>query len=53
MSRTNPRVLVADKFDAEGIEGLKAMGCEVHVDADLAQTPLPRRWQQAGPMSSR
>lgn len=35
------RVLVADKFDAEGIEGLKALGCEVHVDADLGPETLP------------
>lgn len=41
MSGTNLRVLVADKFDNEGIDGLKAMGCEVHVDADLGPDTLP------------
>ncbi len=37
----NIRVLVADKFDAQGIEGLEALGCTVHVDADLGPEALP------------
>ena len=38
---TKPRVLVADKFDAEGIEGLKALGCDVQIDADLGPDTMP------------
>ncbi len=34
-------VLVADKFDREAIEGLEALGCTVHVDADLGPETLP------------
>lgn len=42
MGNTDPiRVLVADKFDAQGIEGLEALGCAVHVDADLGPETLP------------
>lgn len=37
----HPRVLVADQFDDEGIEGLKELGCVVHVDADLNPETLP------------
>lgn len=36
-----PCVLVADKFDAEGIEGLEALGCTVSVDADLGPETIP------------
>ncbi|MEX0876824.1 MAG: NAD(P)-dependent oxidoreductase [Phycisphaerales bacterium] len=35
------RVLVADKFDSEAIEGLEALGCEVHVDDNLGPETLP------------
>lgn len=34
-------VLVADKFDKEAVEGLKELGCAVHVDADLGPETLP------------
>jgi len=30
-----PGVLIADKFDQIGIDGLRDLGCDVHVDADL------------------
>jgi len=30
-----PGVLIADKFDQVGIDGLKELGCAVHVDAEL------------------
>ena len=43
-----PRVLVADKFDAEGIEGLEALGCVVHVDADLGPDTLPAALAASG-----
>ncbi len=42
------RVLVADKFDAEGIEGLEALGCIVHVDADLGPETLPAALAASG-----
>jgi D-3-phosphoglycerate dehydrogenase / 2-oxoglutarate reductase len=34
------RVLVADNFDDEGIEGLKELGCDVHIDVDLGPDTL-------------
>src|SRR5262245_13922870 len=34
------RVLVADKFEASGIAGLKAIGCEVVSDPDLKDDAL-------------
>lgn len=30
-----PGIVIADKFDAEGVEGLGSLGCEVHVNPDL------------------
>jgi len=42
MSSEQPmRVLVADKFDPECIAGLEALGCKVHVDADLGPDTMP------------
>ncbi|MCB9844422.1 MAG: hypothetical protein H6811_00335 [Phycisphaeraceae bacterium] len=35
------RVLIADKFEVEGIEALKAHGHEVHVNPDLTPDALP------------
>jgi len=34
------RVLIADKFEAEGIDGLKALGCDVLVDPQLGPETL-------------
>ena len=34
------KVLVADKFEKSGIDGLKAAGCEVVYEADLKDEPL-------------
>jgi D-3-phosphoglycerate dehydrogenase len=34
------RVLVADKFETSGVEGLTAIGCDVIVDADLKDAAL-------------
>jgi len=42
------RILVADKFDAEGIEGLKALGCDVQIDADLSPETLPAALAASG-----
>ena len=39
-SETTLNVLVADKFDPNCIEGLEAIGCRVHVDADLGPETL-------------
>lgn len=36
------KVLVADKFEPSGIEGLKAAGCEVVLDPDLKDDALTR-----------
>ncbi len=35
------KVLVADKFEASGVEGLRAAGCEVLVNPDLTAEELP------------
>ncbi|MCC5822573.1 MAG: hypothetical protein LAT64_03240 [Phycisphaerales bacterium] len=35
------RVLIADKFEPAGIEGLKSLGCAVHADPDLGPDTLP------------
>lgn len=43
-----PCVLVADKFDAEGIEGLEALGCRVIVDADLGPDTIPAALAASG-----
>jgi D-3-phosphoglycerate dehydrogenase len=37
------KVLVADKFEASGLEGLKAAGCEVLYEPDLSDAPLAAR----------
>jgi D-3-phosphoglycerate dehydrogenase len=34
------RVLVADKFETSGLDGLRAAGCEVIYEPDLADAPL-------------
>ncbi|MFK7883771.1 MAG: NAD(P)-dependent oxidoreductase [Phycisphaerales bacterium] len=41
MTSPTPRVLIADKFDQAGIDGLNALGCSVHVDPDLGPDTLP------------
>lgn len=41
MADVAPRVLIADKFEDVGVEGLKALGCAVHVDPDLKPETLP------------
>ncbi len=48
MSTQNLCVLVADKFDDEGIEGLKELGCKVVVDADLGPETLPAALAASG-----
>jgi D-3-phosphoglycerate dehydrogenase / 2-oxoglutarate reductase len=42
------RVLVADKFDDEGIEGLKGLGCVVHVDPELGPETIPAALAASG-----
>lgn len=39
--RGEPRVLVADKFEKAGLEGIKALGCNVQFDPDLSPESLP------------
>ena len=36
-----PCVLIADSFDESGIQTLRAIGCEVHIDPSLDGTSLP------------
>jgi D-3-phosphoglycerate dehydrogenase len=38
---TTLRVLIADKFEQSGIDGLKQLGCEVKQDANLSPETLP------------
>src|SRR5579885_2632308 len=42
------RVLVADKFEKSGLEGLKALGLEVISDPDLADDALGRSIKETG-----
>jgi len=41
-------VLVADKFEKEGIEGLKELGCEVLFEPDLKDATLEARIKESG-----
>jgi D-3-phosphoglycerate dehydrogenase / 2-oxoglutarate reductase len=42
------KVLVADKFETSGLDGLKAAGCEVLYEADLADAALAARIASSG-----
>ncbi|HXW07594.1 MAG TPA: NAD(P)-dependent oxidoreductase [Vicinamibacterales bacterium] len=42
------KVLVADKFEQSGLEGLKAAGCEVLYEPDLKDTALPGAVRRSG-----
>ena len=35
------RVLIADKFEADGIAGLEALGCQVFSEPELGPETLP------------
>ncbi len=43
-----PGVLIADKFDQIGIDGLKGLGCDVHVDADLGPETISAALKATG-----
>src|SRR5712671_466292 len=43
------KVLVADKFEQSGIEGLKAAGCDVIYEPDLADASLTQAIAASGP----
>jgi D-3-phosphoglycerate dehydrogenase / 2-oxoglutarate reductase len=43
------KVLVADKFEKSGIEGLKAAGCDVVYEPDLSDAPLTQAIAASGP----
>ena len=43
------RVLVADKFEKSGLDGLRALGCEVLYEPDLADEALVARMASSGP----
>jgi D-3-phosphoglycerate dehydrogenase len=43
------KVLVADKFEASGLEGLKALGCEVLYDPKLEGDALGERLRESRP----
>jgi D-3-phosphoglycerate dehydrogenase len=43
------KVLVADKFEKSGIDGLKALGCEVVVEPDLNGETLAARIRELAP----
>jgi D-3-phosphoglycerate dehydrogenase len=42
------KVLIADKFEKSGIEGLKAAGCDVVYDPDLKDDALAKGIQESG-----
>jgi len=43
------RVLVADKFEKSGLEGLRALGCEVAFEPDLKEQALVEAIASSGP----
>lgn len=43
------KVLIADKFDATGIDQLKAMGCEITLNADLKDAALTQALKDVEP----
>src|SRR5690242_12360966 len=43
------RVLVADKFEKSGLDGLKALGCEVLYEPDLSGEELRRAMAECRP----
>ena len=43
------KVLVADKFEKSGIEGLKAAGCDVIYEPDLSDASLTQAIAAGGP----
>jgi D-3-phosphoglycerate dehydrogenase len=43
------RVLIADKFEKSGVDGLKALGCEVSLQPDLKDDALRTAIQQENP----
>ena len=46
------KVLVADKFEKSGIDGLKSAGCEVVYEPDLKDDALTRRSGRRRPTCS-
>lgn len=40
---TGACILIADSFQKEGVEALRELGCNVHVEADLSTADLPAR----------
>lgn len=42
-------VLIADAFQSEGIEALRAMGCTVHAEPELGTADLPARLAECRP----
>tara|TARA_R110000744_G_scaffold69469_4_gene140943 strand:- start:205 stop:1224 length:1020 start_codon:yes stop_codon:yes gene_type:complete len=45
---SKPGVLIADKFDQIGIDGLRELGCEVHQDADLGPETISAALKATG-----
>src|SRR5687768_1365640 len=43
------RVLVADKFEKSGLDGLQALGCEISYQPDLKDDPLVEAIRQVAP----
>lgn len=46
--QTTLRVLIADKFEQSGIDGLKTLGCDVTVNPDLLPETLPAAATESG-----
>ena len=43
------RVLIADKFEQSGLDGLQALGCETSYQADLKDDALTEAIRQTAP----
>ncbi len=49
MNRDQPRILVADSFQAEGLEALEQLGCNVTFDPTCTKDELPERLAELEP----
>ena len=49
MNRDQPRILVADSFQAEGLDALEALGCNVSFDPGCTKEDLPARLSELEP----
>jgi D-3-phosphoglycerate dehydrogenase len=44
------KVLIADKFEKSGVDGLQALGCDISYQPDLKDDALVEAFDQCRPM---